>query len=435
MSYPGQGYRSYGGRSSRSDSQHGRYGPPQQAPPWFQGYPPPQSPGGYPPRPPGPPGPPGGYPPPQGYSPNYPSYPPQQHQGYQHHSQGYSQHSQGYPQEQNRHNYDSYGPPSGAPPKPTHQAINFSSKVDNYSYQYSECTGKRKALLIGINYTGTKNELKGCINDVHNVSNFLQTKYNYKKDDMVILTDGGDSRSSPTKENIIKGCKWLVNNAQPDDSLFFHYSGHGGQVADQDGDEDDGFDECIYPLDFETNGEIIDDTLHLLLVSPLQAGVRLTALFDSCHSGTVLDLPYIYSTKGIVKEPNLLQEAGEGLLSAVTNYASGNYSGILNDVTSLFTKVSIGDSAADKTKQTKTHPADVILISGCKDDQTSADSKENGVSTGAMSYAFLHVMNENNNLSYLELLKNMRKLMKAKYKQKPQLSCCHPIDVNLRFIM
>lgn len=53
--------------------------------------------------------------------------------------------------------------------------------------------------------------------------------------------------------------QWLVRDARPGDSLFFHYSGHGGQAADLDGDEDDGFDETILPLDFKTAGEIIDD--------------------------------------------------------------------------------------------------------------------------------------------------------------------------------
>ena len=61
---------------------------------------------------------------------------------------------------------------------------------------------------------------------------------------MVILTDDQqDPRSVPTKENIIRAMQWLVSEAQPNDSLFFHYSGHGGQTKDLDGDEADGYDE------------------------------------------------------------------------------------------------------------------------------------------------------------------------------------------------
>lgn len=77
---------------------------------------------------------------------------------------------------------------------------------------------------------------------------------------MVVLTDDQqDRRSHPTQENIIRAMQWLVTEARPDDSLFFHCmlvptnarhtplintdSGHGGQTKDIDGDEADGFDE------------------------------------------------------------------------------------------------------------------------------------------------------------------------------------------------
>jgi len=69
----------------------------------------------------------------------------------------------------------------------------------------------------------------------------------------------------------------------PSRSLFFHYSGHGGSVRDQNGDEADEMDETILPIDHERAGQIIDDEIHEVMVRPLQKGVRLTAVFDSCH--------------------------------------------------------------------------------------------------------------------------------------------------------
>jgi metacaspase-1 len=57
---------------------------------------------------------------------------------------------------------------------------------------------------------------------------------------------------------------WLVEGAQPHDSLFFHYSGHGGQTPDLDGDEDDGFDEVIFPVDYQTTGHIVDDVRSII---------------------------------------------------------------------------------------------------------------------------------------------------------------------------
>jgi len=95
-----------------------------------------------------------------------------------------------------------------------------------YAFQYSNCTGRRKALLIGINYFGQSSELRGCINDVKNMSTYLSNQFGYKKEDMVLLTDDQQNpMSQPTKQNIFRAMQWLVKDAQPNDSLFFHYSG------------------------------------------------------------------------------------------------------------------------------------------------------------------------------------------------------------------
>ena len=63
-------------------------------------------------------------------------------------------------------------------------------------------------------------------------------RYNFQQDDMVILMDSPQTgpRQQPTRQNILEAMAWLVSDAQPNDSLFFHYSGHGGQVVDLNGD-------------------------------------------------------------------------------------------------------------------------------------------------------------------------------------------------------
>src|SRR5271163_89930 len=77
---------------------------------------------------------------------------------------------------------------------------------------------------------------------------------------MVVLTDDQQNPAGrPTRANIIRAMHWLVAGAQPNDSLFLHYSGHGSQTEDLDGDEEDGLDETILPVDFKTAGMIIDD--------------------------------------------------------------------------------------------------------------------------------------------------------------------------------
>jgi len=177
--------------------------------------------------------------------------------------------------------------------------------------------------------------------------------------------------SQPTKANILRAMHWLVKDSQPNDSLFFHYSGHGGQTKDLDGDEDDGYDEVIYPVDFRTAGHIVDDDMHAIMVKNLKGGVRLTAIFDSCHSGSALDLPYLYSTQGLLKEPNLAKEAGQGLLGIVSSYARGDLGGMASTAMGLFKKAVSGDEVYQKNLRTKTSAADVIMWSGSKDSQTS----------------------------------------------------------------
>lgn len=111
------------------------------------------------------------------------------------------------------------------PPPATPQHFGTGAPT-NYAFQYSQCNGRRKALLVGINYFGQRGQLRGCINDVRNMSAYLVEHFNYKREDMVLLTDDQQNpMSQPTKQNILRAMHWLVKDARPNDSLFFHYSG------------------------------------------------------------------------------------------------------------------------------------------------------------------------------------------------------------------
>jgi len=173
----------------------------------------------------------------------------------------------------------------------------------------------------------------------------------------------------------------LVNDAQPDDSFFFYFSGHSTQIRNLSGDESDGLDECICAIDYigderwsdeNTAGVIVDGRMHELLVQPLPRECRLTAIFDCCHSGNILDLPYLYSSQGIVKEfthPYRLT-----VLHQELNYA------------------------------------DAISIGASKDHQLAREA--NG--KGALRSAFVQCMNAyNNNVTYRELIQSLRNYMKA----------------------
>ncbi|KHO01074.1 metacaspase CasA [Metarhizium album ARSEF 1941] len=380
----------------------------------------------------------------------YQQHPPQPQYAYQHHGppppqQQYAGHYSPAPPPQPQPGYASrpgqspgiippqhgaYSSRMGGPPAPPSGLQHFGAGApQGYAFQYSNCTGRRKALLIGINYFGQRGQLRGCINDVRNMTAYLAEHFGYRREDMVILTDDQQNpMSQPTKQNILRAMHWLVKDARPNDALFFHYSGHGGQTKDLDGDEADGYDEVIYPVDFRQTGHITDDEMHRIMVRPLQAGVRLTAIFDSCHSGTALDLPYIYSTQGILKEPNLAKEAGQGLLGVISSYSQGDLGGVASNIMSFFKKATSGEDAYARTLATKTSPADVVMLSGSKDDQTSADATIAAQATGAMSWAFMTALKKNPQQSYVQLLNSIRDELATKYTQKPQLSCSHPLS-------
>lgn len=98
---------------------------------------------------------------------------------------------------------------------------------------------------------------------------------------------------------------WLVQGCQPGDSLVFHYSGHGSRQRNYNGDEVDGYDETLCPLDFNTQGMIVDDEINATIVRPLPHGAKLHAIIDACHSGTVLDLPFLCRMDRLVSVSNI----------------------------------------------------------------------------------------------------------------------------------
>ncbi|KAF8988795.1 Ca(2+)-dependent cysteine protease [Haplosporangium bisporale] len=327
--------------------------------------------------------------------------------------------------------------PTNVPPPPQGWAMHQNPQmVPPVNFQLSNCRGRKRALFIGINYFRQRNELRGCINDVRNIKAFLLRQYGFRDEDCVTLTDDQqDPTKLPTKVNMIAAMQWLVRDARPNDSFFFHFSGHGGQTEDLDGDEDDGFDETIYPVDHERAGTIVDDTLHAIMVRPLPPGCRLTAVMDCCHSGSALDLPYIYSTSGQLKEATVIGDVGNGLANAGKSYLMGDLNGMIKGLSGIGKRVT-NPGSREKALREKSSPADVIMFSGCKDTQTSADTHEQGYGmTGALSFSLISSLSQNPRQSYLQLLNSIRVILRSKYSQKPQLSSSHPVDLNLMFNM
>lgn len=205
-------------------------------------------------------------------------------------------------------------------------------------------TGRRRAVLVGINYAGTPAQLRGCVSDVKNVQSLLLHNLGWPADCIHILADDGQ-RTPPTRANIEDALEWLVEDAEAGDALFFHFSGHGAQQEDPRGFEEDGMNEAILPSDYKSEGLLTDDELDEFLVRCLPEGVRLTVVMDCCHSGTGLDLPFTWTPGGWREETNPCHSSG-----------------------------------------------DVVLFSGCSDGSCSAEAAVLGEIGGAMTTAFCDVL-------------------------------------------
>lgn len=244
----------------------------------------------------------------------------------------------------------------------------------------------KQALLVGINYTGTFSALNGCINDVQNIKKYLLQR-GYSEENITVLTD--ETAMKPTRVNILTQLlKLILCDAK---KLFFHYSGHGSYVRDEDGDEPDGKDECLCPIDYEDAGMILDDELRGILQC-LNEGKKLTVLLDCCHSGSGCDLSY-----------NMCERAGRYLMV--------------------------------KTRKQRKTRGDCVMISGCRDNQTSADAYIEGNYQGALTNSFLDLVSGNAvSLSYEELVLQLRlKLKNEEYSQIPCLSSGKKLQLTSQF--
>lgn len=167
---------------------------------------------------------------------------------------------------------------------------------------------KRKALVIGINYDGDAascssesaslyGPLRAPRRDAMDFRNLLIDLYNYNPEDVVLMCDDSAlPHLVPTKQNMIEQMNELVRGAQLGDSFVFFFAGHADQIPCKHHTEDDDRDEVILAVGHEGVGNeekyIMDNLLRQLLVNPLPSGTRMTAFFDACHSGTMLDLDH-----------------------------------------------------------------------------------------------------------------------------------------------
>jgi len=308
---------------------------------------------------------------------------------------------------------------------------------------------------VGINYSSvmkpSSGALNGCVNDAMMIAYLLKKNFGFTDRDISLLADEKPAAPTvavagpPTRQNIITGMRHLVSGVGPGDSLFFHFSGHGAQQRDTDGDEDDGLDETILPLDYKSKGVIVDDEIYEILVRTLPAGVRLTAVMDCCHSGTGMDLAYTHHVEdGTGRGQTMRVVPGEASTRGVES--NDRFIPILLVAGTIMAGHAASSSSNKKYKKKKAvrkkpdPVADVFCFSGCADNQTSADTNAlaGNATTGAMTYSFIEAIEKGghdwHSFTYRSFLIAIRKKMKEKrFKQTPQLSSGRPLNLDTPF--
>ena len=235
-----------------------------------------------------------------------------------------------------------------------------------------------RSLHIGLNsvagsaYGGWTGPLAACEFDANDMAAIAESK---GMRPTVLLT------RKATRAAAFDAMRSAARALRAGDLFFLSYSGHGGQVPDVNGDEDDKRDEtwCLY------DGQVIDDELYLELCR-FAAGVRILVLSDSCHSGSVArGIPLQVDTVPH-QRPKLMPES-----VAMRTYRDHKafYDKIQRDTAAAagrpvvdpdmaLAQVAVSGRLGAIAAKMK---ASVILISGCQDNQTSMDGDHNGAFT------------------------------------------------------
>lgn len=250
---------------------------------------------------------------------------------------------------------------------------------------------KGKAILFGLNYHHCEsNHLNGCINDVHNMAEYLTNTLGIQ---CATFTDDTDLEGTSGIGIVKRIYELALDSYREDlDFAFIHYSGHGSYVRDRSGDERDGRDECLVPSDCDTKGYVSDDYLTSVFTR-FNPKTRVLCIFDCCHSGTIGDMKYSW----------------EGLENMV--------------VENMNSKVT----------------AKVMTLSGCLDKQTSADffAQNSGMFAGALTDSLLMLLKTKPELTknVFKLVDELRVLLKERdFDQIPKLCTSYKLIKDKSFI-
>lgn len=243
-----------------------------------------------------------------------------------------------------------------------------------------------KALLVGMNQYPNA-PLRGCVNDINNLVNYLETNKYYCNAEIRTLFD-----NQATTAGILDSLKWLVD-VKAGDKILFHPSGHGAVVPHPDGS----IHECLCPIDFDWSPErMILDEQFIQIFSAIPPGVIFTWSADSCHSGGLdREIPTPFHN------PTITPRRYPGARTRVDHLKKGG--------AKIHTMRSMVGSLLD-----------VGFISACTAAQTAADTEIGGKPCGAFTYYFIQALTAKPGASLSEVAVFTHRLLStAGYEQDP----------------
>jgi Caspase domain len=239
------------------------------------------------------------------------------------------------------------------------QQINDSSASTADSAAGASSKAQKLALIVGINDYQAVTKLRGCVSDAKNMQLLLTGKYEFPKEDVVLLLD-----KEATHAAIVKAFQeHLIGRADRDAIVVFHFSGHGSQMKDDGNEEVDGMDETIVPVDSRTAGvyDITDDEINGLFQELTKKTKNVTFILDCCHSGGNVKVPELVRRAPPDTRP---PPAPAAYARAVANGERGDY----------------------------------VLIAGCKADEVSFEFTDplSKQPCGALTYFFVQAVKSAN---------------------------------------
>ncbi|MEM7476517.1 MAG: caspase family protein, partial [Planctomycetota bacterium] len=237
--------------------------------------------------------------------------------------------------------------------------------------------GGKYALLIGVDEYANLSpaeQLDGSANDIALISSVLTSRFNFDQDNIIQRLNseatGAGIRSAFAE--LVEKIESLPDNS-PTAQVYFHFSGHGSQILDQeeghqDRDEQDGLDETLVPHDAERQGgaqdirdDEINDLINQVVGDPENPKARVILVYDCCHSGS--------GARGATKVRQLSRK--------------------------------IADSSKPENVTRKRLPPGVVFLSACHETEVEPEFQENGKTYGLLTRFLSQVLTEHASLSEL----------------------------------